>query len=197
MIQRSRYLSKSFLIWVVANILGISATAALPLLFASLLESLRSGIVSGFIFSLPIGLAQWLALRRISHTSILWVLTVPVGILIYLLINGLIPDGLRQRINDESIVVLTAAYLLIGFTVGLLQWFVIQRQFSGSPLWILGSTVGVGFSFWLILATDLINQSGIIAFIVGLLVYPITTGLILLLLLAHPKQSDTKIVFQT
>jgi hypothetical protein len=197
MLQRSSYLSKSFLIWVVANILGISATAALPLLFASLSESLRSGVVSGFIFSFPIGLAQWLALRRISQTSILWVLTVPLGILIYFLINGLIPEGLMQKIDDESIVVLTAAYLMIGFAVGLLQWFIMRRQFSGSLLWILGSTVGVGFSFGLILVTDLINRSGIIALIVGVLVYPITTGLILLLLLAHHKQSDTNMAYQT
>jgi hypothetical protein len=193
---KSGYLSKSFLIWVFANILGICATAALPLLFASLLESLRSGVVSGFIFSFPISLAQWLALRRISQTSILWVLTVPVGILIYFLI-GLIPDGLVQIVDDESIVFLTASYLMIGFTVGLLQWFIMRRQFSGSSLWILGSTVGVGFSFWLILATDLINRSGIMAFIVGVLVYPITTGLILLRLLAHHNQSDTNMTYQT
>jgi signal transduction histidine kinase len=154
-------------------------------------------VVSGFIFSFPIGLAQWLALRRISQTSILWVLTVPLGILIYFLINGLIPEGLMQKIDDESIVVLTAAYLMIGFAVGLLQWFIMRRQFSGSLLWILGSTVGVGFSFGLILVTDLINRSGIIALIVGVLVYPITTGLILLLLLAHHKQSDTNMAYQT
>lgn len=190
MSQKSGYLSKSFLVWVFANILGICATAALPLLFASLLDTLRSGVVSGFIFSFPISLAQWLALRRISQTSILWVLTVPVGILIYFLI-GLIPNGLVQIVDDESIVFLTASYLMIGFTVGLLQWFILRRQFSGSSLWILGSTVGVGFSFWLILATDLINRSGIMAFIIGALVYPITTGLILLRLLAHHDQSKT------
>jgi len=197
MLQRSGYLSKSFIIWVVANILGISATAALPLLFASLSESLRSGVVSGFIFSFPIGIAQWLALQRISRTSIVWVLTVPVGILIYFLIYGLISDGLSQTIDDESILVITAAYLMIGFAVGLLQWFIMRRHFSGSSLWILGSTVGVGFSFWLILATGLINQSGIFALIVGILVYPIISGLILLRLLVHPKQSDTNMAYQT
>lgn len=197
MLQSSGYPNKSFLVWLIANILGISATVALPLLFASLSESLRSGVVSGFIFAFPIGLAQWLALRRISKTSILWVLTVPVGILIYFLIYELIPDGLKQTIDDESILFITAAYLIIGFTVGLLQWLIMRRQFSGSSLWILGSTVGVGFSFWLILATGLINQSGIIASIVGILVYPIITGLILSRLLAHPKPSDTNIAYQT
>ena len=179
-----------FIIWVFVNILGISATAALPLIFASLSESLRSGVVSGFIFSIPISLAQWMALRRISQASILWVLTVPVGILIYFLFSGLIPDGLRQIFDGEFIEFLTASYLMIGLSVGLLQWFILRRQFSGSSLWILGSTVGVGFSFWLILATDLINHSGIIALIVGVLAYTIITGLILLRLLAHRYQSE-------
>jgi len=31
---------------------------------------------------------------------------------------------------------------------------------------VLGSSIEVGFSFWLILASDLINQSRIISFIV-------------------------------
>jgi hypothetical protein len=148
-------------------------------------------VVSVFIFSIPISLAQWLALRYISHTSILWVLTIPVGILLYTLVYRLIPDGLSQIVDDESIVVLTGEYLMIGFLVGLLQWFILRRQFSGSSLWILGSSAGIGFSFWFIIATDLINQSGIISLIIGVLTYIIVTGLILLRLLAHHYKSET------
>lgn len=192
---KSGYLSKSFLIWIVANILGISATAAIPFLFTTLGLSLNV-VVSVFIFSVP-GLAQWVALRRISHTSILWVLTVPVGILAYVLIIRLIPDGLRQIVDDESLVVLIALYFLIGFLIGLLQWFLLWRQFSGSSLWLLGSSIGVGFSLWLILATNLINRSGILSFIVGVLVYSFVTGLILIRLLAHHYQSDTNMAYQT
>ena len=90
--QKSSYLRNSFLIWVFANILGISAAAATPLLETTL-KYPQNIMVSVFIFSVPISLAQWLALRYISHTSILWILTVPVGILIYFLILVLIPDG--------------------------------------------------------------------------------------------------------
>jgi len=197
MTQKPNYLLKFFLIWAIANILGIFAAAVImPLLFASLLKSIHSIVVSVFIVSVPISLAQWLALRRISHTSVLWVLTVPVGILIYFLILELIPDGLIV-VDDESIAVLTAAYLMIGFTIGLLQWFILRRQFSGSSLWILGSTVGIGFSFWFILATDLINRSGIISLVVGVLAYIIITGLILLRLITHQNQSDTNMTNQT
>lgn len=188
MTQTSGFLRKSFLIWVFVNFLGISAAAAIPWLFTTLMFP-QNDIVSIFIFSVPISLAQWLALRRTSQTSILWVLTIPIGILVFTLIYKLLPDGLRQIFDDDSIVVLTVGYLLIGFLIGILQWLILRRKFSGSSLWILGSSVGIGFSFWLILATNLINQSGVLSFIVGVLVYSSVTGSILLRLLAQREQS--------
>jgi len=195
--QKPNNLLKIFLIWAIANILGICAAAVIvPFLFASLVKLIHSPVVDLFIFSVPISLAQWLALRRISRTSILWILTVPVGILIYFLILELIPDGLIV-VDDESIAVLTAAILMMGFTIGLLQWFILRRQFSGSSLWILGSTAGLGLSFWFILATDLINRSGSISLVVGVLAYIIITGLILLRLITHHNQSDTNVINQT
>jgi hypothetical protein len=48
-----------------------------------------------------------------------------------------------------------------------------------SSIWLLGSSAGVGLSFWIILATDLVHQSGVISFVITVLVYPIATGLIL------------------
>jgi hypothetical protein len=185
-------ISKSFIIWMVANILGICATAALPLLLESLLDTLRSGVVlvSFFIFSFPISLAQWLALRIFSRTSVLWIFTIPVSIELYFLIYRYIPEGgLRNIADSESIAVLTSGYLLIGFIIGLLQWLILRRQFARSALWLLGSTAGVGFSFWLILATDLINQSVILAFIVAILIYTVTTGLVLAWLIANRTRS--------
>ena len=55
------------------------------------------------------------------------------------------------------------------------------------------SSIGVGASFWLILATDLVNQSGVIAYIVGALVYSILTGLVLSALLATTNQSQANL----
>jgi hypothetical protein len=186
--QKSSYLSKSFLIWVVAIFLGISGTAAISLLFTFQLISIKLGLISVFIFTVPIGLAQWLALRRVSRTSILWVFTFTVGFLLFILVNRLIPDGWRQTVGDESFTLLTAEFIMIGFMVGLLQWFILRRQFSGSSLWLLGSSAGIGFSFWLILTTNLINQSGIASIVVGVLLYAIIAGLILIRLLNHPYQ---------
>jgi hypothetical protein len=181
-------ISKSFIIWMVANILGISAIAALPLVFPSIIL-IDNKVLTTFFVLLPISLAQWLALRTFSRTSVFWIFTIPVGIGIYVLILRYILDGLRNIADSESIAVMTSAYLLIGFIIGLLQWLILRRQFARSGLWLLGSTAGVGFSFWLILATDLINHSVILAYIVAILIYTVTTGLVLAWLIANRTRS--------
>lgn len=181
-------ISKSFIIWIVANILGISVVAALPLVFPSII-SIDNEVLATFIVSIPISLAQWLALRTFSRTSVLWIFTIPVSILLYILIYRYIPEGLRNIADSESIAVLTSAYLLIGFIIGLLQWLILRRQFARSALWLLGSTLGIGVSFWLILSSGLIEQSGILAFIVAILIYTVTTGLVLSWLIANCTKS--------
>jgi len=181
-------ISKSFIIWIVANILGISAVAALPLVFPSIM-SIDNKVLTTFIVLLPISLAQWLALRTFSRTSVLWIFTIPVSLLLYFLLIRYIPEGLGNNTDSESIAVMTSLYLLIGFIIGLLQWLILRRQFARSVLWLLGSTAGVGFSFWLILATDLINQSGILASIIAILIYTVTTGLVLSWLIANRTKS--------
>ena len=196
MSQKSGYLSKQFLIWVFANILGFGALGASLLVFPSLMSI--SGIVaSTLIISIPISLAQWIALRRILPTSILWILTVPVGLLLAVSIYKVIPDGLWQIVDDESTAVLTVLYLVMGFTIGLPQWLILRRQFTSSSIWLLGSSIGVAAGLWLVLATDLINQSGIISCIVGVLVYVIVTGLTLSRLLVYHNQSQTNLVNAT
>jgi hypothetical protein len=186
--QTPGYVRRSFFMWVFANILGFAALAVLLFALPALME-VSGQIASALIISLPIGIMQWLAMRRFFHASILWILSIPLGILLYFLIYQAIPDGLWQMVDDESVTTLTALYLLVGFTIGLPQWLMLRRQFSASSLWLLGSTAGVGFSFWLILATDLINQSGVSAGILGVLVYPVITGFILTRLIASHDKS--------
>jgi hypothetical protein len=185
-------ISKSFIIWIVANILGISVVAAIPIVFPSI-KSINNEVLTTFIVSIPISLAQWLALRTFSRTSVLWIFTIPVSIELYFFIYRYIPEGGLRNIayseSSESIAVMTSAYLLIGFIIGLLQWLILRRQFARSALWLLGSTAGVGFSFWLILSSGLIEQSGILAFIVAILIYTVTTGLVFSWLIANRSKS--------
>jgi hypothetical protein len=191
MTQKSDYLIKQFSIWVFANILGFIALAVTLFVFPTLM-SISGIVVSALLISIPIGLAQWIVLRRILPTSILWIFTILIGLVGAVLILRAIPDGLWGLGDDESLPVLTVGFIVMGFTIGLPQWLILRRQFSSSSIWLLGSSIGVGGGFGLVLATDLINQSEIIAYIVVILVYAIVTGLILLRLLASkdPPQSN-------
>ena len=196
MSQQSGYISKPFLIWIFANILGFSALAISLLVLPSLM-SISGIVVSTLIISIPISLAQWIALRRIFPISILWILSIPVGLLLAVLIIRELPDGLWQIADDESPAVLTVGYLLIGLIIALPQWLLLRHQFSNSSIWLLGSSIGVAVGFGLVIAIDLINQSEIISYLVVVLVYAITTGLILSRLLAYHNQSQINVVNAT
>jgi hypothetical protein len=197
MSQKSGYLSKQFFIWILANILGFSALLVCLFGLPSLMAI--SGIaVSTLIISIPISLAQWIALRRILPISILWILTIPIGLLVIItLVYRVIPEELWQLVDDESTFVLTVLFFMMGFAIGLPQWLILRRQFSSSSIWLLGSSIGVAAGFGLVIATDLINQSEIISYIVVVLVYAIVTGLILSRLLAYHNQSRTNLVNAT
>jgi hypothetical protein len=189
MSQKFVYLRQQFLTWFFANILGFGALGASIPVFTALIP------VSGFVATIlviafPISIAQWIALRRILQTSILWIFTIPIGILLAALIIRVIPGGLWPGTDDESIANLTFIYLVVGFSIGLLQWFVLRRQLRRSSIWLLASSIAVAVSFWLILVTGLINRSGVVSYIVGALVYAIITGLFLSGLLAHHTQSQ-------
>jgi len=189
-----RYLSKPFLTWLLANILGFGALGASALVFPAILG--RSGFfTTAFFMAIPISLVQWIALRRILPTPVLWILTISIGILLAFLILEGIPDGFWQVLgDDESIAALTAGYLVLGLAVGLPQWLILRRQLMRSSVWLLGSSMGASAGLWIILVTDLISQSGSISYIVVVLVYSIITGLTLAGLLAYNDHAQTNLV---
>ncbi|MCK5053389.1 MAG: hypothetical protein KAR65_03885 [Anaerolineales bacterium] len=188
--------SKPFVIWIVANLLGFTVLVASLFTFP-FLKSIPGIVASPVIITIPISLAQWIALRRSVPISVLWILTIPVGLLLAFLISGVIPDGLWEIVDDESTTVLTLLFLMMGFAIGLPQWLILRRQFSSSSIWLLGSSVGIGAGFGLVLATGLINKSEIISYTVAVLVYAIATGLILSWLLTSRSQSQSNLVNAT
>jgi hypothetical protein len=190
MSQLIDYIKKPFFIWIIANILGFGALGIALLVIPSLMSV--SGIFgSTLIISIPISLAQWIALRWIFPTSKLWILSIPVGILLVILIIRELPDWLWQIVDDQSPAALAVGYLLIGLIIALPQWLLLRHQFSNSSIWLLGSSIGVALGFGLVLATDLINQSTIISYIVAVFVYAISTGLILSRLIDYHNQSQS------
>jgi hypothetical protein len=164
--------------WFVANLLGVAAIFALSLILPFLV-SIHGMLVSSLIIGLPIGFAQWIALRRVAPISILWALTISVGL--YL---GLVVIPILGKIwgfhDDESVLSLTVGYTTIGLLVGLAQWLFLPGQFTKSLVWPLSSAVGLGLGFGLVLASNLIYRSGIISFFLVALVYAIATGFVTL-----------------
>jgi hypothetical protein len=171
--------------WTIANLLGVAAIGALSLI--PFLTSIPGMLVSSLIIGLPIGFAQWIALRRVAPISILWVLTISAGLLLGLVVSPILA-GIWGFADDESVLSLTAAYTTIGLLVGMTQWLFLRGHFTKSLVWLFSSAVGLGLGTGLVLASNLIYQSGVISIILVVLVYAIVTGVVI----SWMSVSDTK-----
>jgi hypothetical protein len=154
-----------------------------------ILKSIPGIVASTLIITIPLGLAQWLVLRRLIPLSPIWVFTIPIGWFLSFLLFATIPESLWQIVGAESTFTLTVLYIVMGAAMGLPQWLILRRKFSQAVLWIGGSSLGVGLGFGLVLVTGLINQSEFISYIAVVLVYSIATGSILSWLLQHRAQT--------
>jgi hypothetical protein len=182
--------------WIVANLLGVAAIGALSLI--PYLTSIPGMLVSCLLIGLPIGFAQWIALRRVAPISILWVLTISAGLLLGLVvINSPIPVLPWGFLDDESVLSLTAACTTIAFFVGLAQWLLLRGHFTKSLVWLLSSAVGLGLGTGLVLVSNLINQSGLVSIILVALVYAIVTGLVISWLPASHRKTESNLVNAT
>ena len=182
--------------WATANLLGVAAIGALTLILP-FLTSIPGMLVSSLIIGLPIGFAQWIALRRVAPISILWVLTISAGLLLGLVVSPILAGIFWGFLDDESVLSLTAAYTTIGLLVGLAQWLFLRGHFTKSLVWLLSSAVGLGLGTGLVLVSNLINQSGIISIILVVLVYAIATGLVMSWLPASHRKTESNLVNAT
>jgi hypothetical protein len=177
-----------FLLWVAANLLGwlvlVALLAALPTL-----KSIRGLFVAPLLIGVPLGIAQWLVLRRLIPLSPLWVLTLPVGWVLSMLVPVAIPASLWQVVDSESTATLTLLYVVMGAVMGLPQWLMLRRKLLRAAWWILGNSVGMGLGFALVLVTGFINRSEFWSYTAVVLVYGIATGAILLWLLGQKAQA--------
>src|SRR3990172_2004213 len=180
--------------WIVANLLGVAAIGALSLI--PFLTSIPGILVSSLIIGLPIGFAQWIALRRVAPISILWVLTISAGLLLGLVVSPIL-GGIWRSLDDESVLSLTAAYTTIGLLVGMAQWLFLRGHFTKSLVWLLSSAVGLGLGTGLVLVSNLIHQSGIVPIILVALVYAIATGLVISWLPASHRKTESNLVNAT
>ena len=191
MSQKHEQTTREFLSWIVGNLLGWIFISAL-LITLPILKSIPSFVAPLLILTIPFGLAQWLALRRFVPLTLLWVFTILIGWLLSYLIFAAIPESLWQIVDDEATATLTFMLTVVGAAMGLPQWLILRRKLTKAVLWILGSSLGMGLGFGLVLATDLINQSEFISYTVVVLVYGIATGSTLSWLLNRGTQTHNQ-----
>jgi hypothetical protein len=181
--------------WIVANLLGVAAIGALSLI--PFLTSIPGMLVSSLIIGLPIGFAQWIALRRVAPISILWVLTISAGLLLGLVVSPILAGIFWGFLDDESVLSLTAVCTTIGLLVGMAQWLFLRGHFTKSLVWPLSTAVGLGLGIGLVLVSNLIHQSGIISIVLVVLVYAIATGLVMSWLPASHRKTESNLVTAT
>ena len=177
-----------WLLWVAANI-GGTLCALLVFLFVFPLGFFFGELgedtlarISVFGPSSIIGLwcilqLQWMVLReKIPHAK-MWVISSLLGVLfgciLYYGIAYLF--SLNLNYSDPKF----AALSLIFFSLGIMQWLVLRKHFPQSGWWILASVAG-SLIGWALLA---IFSSFTISTIVNIVLYPTTTGIVLVWLL--------------
>ncbi len=185
----SRLFNNPVFVWILANGIGLGAMGLLTLVVPA--PVLRTRLATNLIISIPIGLAQWIALRRFTNISLLWIFTIIIGVFIIPYLSQAIPAGLWQIVDDKSVLALTSFPFFIGFIIGLAQWLVLRRQVPGASLWVPGSAVGLAGGLWFILVTDIIDIP-ILNVIIPVLIYSIITGLFLTRLLTNHRNHQAK-----
>ena len=144
--------------WLAATVVGWAVGFAVSSFFGLLLL-LAIGRAVGLVFGLPVaiagggmavGVAQWLLLRRrVVPQGRWWLLASIVGwalnLFIFMpLIGGPFLAGLgAPEALDAGAMAATGILVggVAGTVVGVLQWLVMRRHFSGAFLWVLASSI--------------------------------------------------------
>jgi len=180
---------RTILAWIACNLLGWFTAAALALALR-IPDSPFNG--PGLLIAVVVApaLAQWLVLRRLHGLTPLWLVTIPIGCLIFVGLVSAIPASVWQLIDDEGTGTISALYALLGALVGAGQWLILRRHFGAAGIWIAASAAGTGLGFVGVLSIDLINRSGFATYTVVILTYAILSGAALSWLL--PRARPTK-----
>jgi hypothetical protein len=187
MSQQRGFEWKPFITWLLANIFGFGILGAVILLLPYL--NIPLGFLSSvLIIAIPISIAQWFALRRFIPVTFLWILAAPLGLLLAIFMIKYIPVSTWDYLDSEAPGVLITLYLAMSFVFSLPQWLIFRRYYQKASHWIVGTTLGFTLGMGVVIVTDMINRSGILAFILVSLVYIIITGLTFSWLITNANQ---------
>ena len=134
-------------------------------------------IGSGLVLALGTGILQKELLKKYVHVSFFWVLSLIIGFVLAEIIAGLvlwkleIYRGLINIFNNTNHFPEASIFALAGLISGILQFRLLKPYYKKRFYWIVASALGWSL---LILSTYL----GILAFLLGAILYGAITGLV-------------------
>ena len=189
MVAESNRPANALLYWMAATLIGWSAAGSL-LLLVQVLFPLLPGPALFIVLLLP-GVAQWLLLRRLLGIGPFWIATAPLASIAFIGIIISAPVTLWETVDSEAPATLAAVYAILGALLGFLQWLVLRRRVRAAWVWVAASVVGVAAGFAFALFTDLVNRSGLWAYVAVVLIYAATTAVALAWLVSQPARTPS------
>ncbi len=195
--QRTPGKSKFLIKWVILNTLallfGLIFSFTFALYISTTLESSMNNALAhaiGYSFlgagaGAFVGFFQWKMLRKRVPISASWILASAVGLMISEIVVGLalwLIGSDRDLVQEsQSILIYTLIYAIGGAIVGIFQRSSFDSVSSKSNLWIYACALGWGISIMIIQIGFRMDRPFpiITAFIFGILVLGLITGLFL------------------
>jgi len=174
--------------WIACNLLGL-LTSVVLVLALRMPTSPFNGAATILVLVLPTTIAQWLLLRRLLGLSPLWLLTMPLGCIVFVGLISAIPPSLWQLVDDEGIGTISALYGALGVLIGAAQWLILRRTLGAAWVWVAASAAGLGLGFALVLSTRLIDRSEVAGYAVVFAIYVGLSGAALTWMLSRAALS--------
>jgi len=183
-----------YILMVLFGILMMEITNISMSEWPSPLEQTIWQIGNAILFGSSIGFIQWRLLRKTYSIPSSWIYLVPAGMVLTELVAGILlwEMGINRgefafwENNPIPHAVIASIY---GLIIGLFQFSIIRRHFFKGAFWILASTLAWGVSI-ILTAINVTNDIFLlITFVIGILVYGLMTGGVLMWIL-KPRKSE-------
>ncbi len=140
-------------LWLLAFI-GFPIGGLLAQVLVGPVNTVLKAVLAGLITGAVLGLAQWLVLQRVMSVNLLWVGDTAVGLAVGL---GLAVAIFGSAMDGNELLLRA---LIVGFAIGLLQWFLLRQQFPASFAWVIVMTLSwaVGWFITRAVGVDLAPQ---------------------------------------
>jgi len=129
--------------WTLATAGGMLLGFLLTIPLVNLLDLGFARVLVPIIAGALIGFSQWIVLRRYLTTSADWVLAGGTGWAAGYALGLLLVQNLPSTVFGG-----TAAYLLFGAIVAIVQWQVLRREIPNALTWIVVNALGWAAGLW-------------------------------------------------